>query len=334
MTGEESSMFDPGDSAAQHASKKRRMDGSPVGGKVADGKPDAFEKVPDSMDSSAVKTVGPEPELQDARHANEDAEMVDADGHAQAADTIDYTNTRAKGSPDVASTEKDNNVSMNDETNGLDISRTTEPPKHDTDDVAPPEVAPADLNSPKPSDTLPTDQDVAQRSHTTSPSATPPPPRRMTTRARALAAESNSASHSSNPTPPLSPTSTNTSLTIHPLFVVPDTAKPDRDSGLYPQEADETRRLLGLYTQKQEECVRSFEKMLRMLMKAEKMRQDVLEWCKAEGHVGEMSDGEDWYDREFWGLDDEGLRKGHDEDDEVGAQGIEEVRGKKTRRRA
>ena len=58
------------------------------------------------------------------------------------------------------------------------------------------------------------------------------------------------------------------------------------------------------------------------------MRKEVMKWCKAEGHVGEMSDGEDWYDREEWGLEED-LRKGQAEEEDE-----EERRGKKTRRRA
>lgn len=46
------------------------------------------------------------------------------------------------------------------------------------------------------------------------------------------------------------------------------------------------------------------------------MQEDVFEWCKAEGHVGELSDGEDWYDPEKWGLaEGEELKKGVDEDE-------------------
>lgn len=57
------------------------------------------------------------------------------------------------------------------------------------------------------------------------------------------------------------------------------------------------------------------------------MRQEVFKWAKAEAHVGEMSDGEDWYDREEWGLEGD-LVKGRDEEEEEG-----QVQGKKTTRR-
>ncbi|KKZ65736.1 hypothetical protein EMCG_08440, partial [[Emmonsia] crescens] len=53
-----------------------------------------------------------------------------------------------------------------------------------------------------------------------------------------------------------------------------------------------------------------------MLLGACRKKDMVWEWCKAEGHVGELSDGEDWYDREQWGLGEgEDLRKGADEDE-------------------
>lgn len=80
--------------------------------------------------------------------------------------------------------------------------------------------------------------------------------------------------------------------------------------------------------QKQEEVCRGAERLYEGLLKADRQRMTVFKWCKAEGHVGEMSDGEDWYDREEWGLDEEGLRKGHNDDDDEGV-----APGKKTRGR-
>ncbi|KAJ5684783.1 uncharacterized protein N7477_001128 [Penicillium maclennaniae] len=137
----------------------------------------------------------------------------------------------------------------------------------------------------------------------------PTPPRRMTTRARANANQDAG-----------SPTSTadtaSTLPTPHPLFLVPEGVRPDANFGLPAAEAEDTRRLLWSYIQKQEETVRGFEHMLDSLLRACHMKANVLEWCKAEGHVGEMSDGEDWYDREKWGLGEgEDLKKGTDEDE-------------------
>ena len=140
--------------------------------------------------------------------------------------------------------------------------------------------------------------------------SSPEPPRRMTTRAQANATNPNDGS-------PMSSTDTlGTFPTPHPLFLMPENVRPDANFGLPPAEAEETRRLLWSYIQKQEETVRGFDHMLKSLLRASRMRADVLEWCKAEGHVGEMSDGEDWYDREKWGLaENEDLKKGTDEDE-------------------
>ncbi len=152
---------------------------------------------------------------------------------------------------------------------------------------------------------------------------TKPSPRRMRTRAQAQAVTSpattdRTASPSSSVPPP-----------IHPLFIIPPSAIPSCDIGLPPTEAEETRRLLVLYVQKQEEVCRGANRLYEGLLNADRQRMTVFKWCKAEGHVGEMSDGEDWYDREEWGLEEEGLRKGHDDDDDDA--GV--TQGKKTRGR-
>lgn len=146
--------------------------------------------------------------------------------------------------------------------------------------------------------------------------SSPEPPRRMTTRARANA-ENPEDDSPANHSPTLSSdTLTSTLLGPHPLFLVPDSIRPGPNFGLPPNEAEDTRRLLWSYVQKQEETVRGFEHMLDSLLRACRMKDDVFEWCKAEGHLGEMSDGEDWYDREKWGLaEGEELKKGADEDD-------------------
>jgi hypothetical protein len=139
---------------------------------------------------------------------------------------------------------------------------------------------------------------------------------RMTTRARAQAA--------STPSPPHSPSSDVNA--IHPLFAFSADSIPDRDLGLPPNEAEETRMLLMAYVQKQEEIARATADLYRGLLQADRMRQDVFKWCKAEAHVGEMSDGEDWYDGEEWNLDQD-LLKGRDEEEDETA-----VAGKKSTR--
>lgn len=148
-----------------------------------------------------------------------------------------------------------------------------------------------------------------------------PPPRRMRTRAQAQAASEPAASSRTETPDAWVPPE------IHPLFLIPARAIPDTDFGLPPNEAEETRRLLMAYVQKQEEVVRGAEKLYESLMQAERQRNAVFKWCKAEGHVGEMSDGEDWYDKDEWGLEDD-LRKGHNDEEEDTA-----VAGKKTRGR-
>ncbi|KFX91526.1 hypothetical protein V490_05857 [Pseudogymnoascus sp. VKM F-3557] len=151
-----------------------------------------------------------------------------------------------------------------------------------------------------------------------------PEPRRMRTRAQAQAASDDNVRSRTR-----SLSSSSNDSFIHPFFLAPPSAIPDRDIGLPTQEADETRRLLQLFVQKQEEVCRGSEKLYEGLLKADRLRNDVMKWAKAEAHTGEngMSDGEDWYDMEEWNLDEE-LKKGQDEDDEDAA-----TTAKKTRTR-
>lgn len=105
---------------------------------------------------------------------------------------------------------------------------------------------------------------------------------------------------------------------VHPMFLPPTGAKPDRDLGLPEKEADDVRMLIALYVQKQEEVCRGTERLHEGLLRAERLRAEVLHWSKAEAHCGpnrDMSDGEDWYDKEEWGLVED-LKKGHDEEEE------------------
>ncbi|OOQ86225.1 hypothetical protein PEBR_22477 [Penicillium brasilianum] len=156
-----------------------------------------------------------------------------------------------------------------------------------------------------------TNEDDDERDTEMHDGSSPEPPRRMTTRAQANANNPSDGNQS-----PLSADDASFLQTPHPLFVIPENVRPDANFGLPPGEAEETRRLLWSYIQKQEETVRGFEHMLESLLRASHMKADVLEWCKAEGHVGELSDGEDWYDREKWGLaEGEDLKKGTDEDE-------------------
>ncbi|RFU35412.1 hypothetical protein B7463_g1000, partial [Scytalidium lignicola] len=152
-----------------------------------------------------------------------------------------------------------------------------------------------------------------------------PAPHRMRTRAQAQAAsDNNTISRNRSPTPE------SDEEVIHPYFLAPSWSRPERDLGLPQHEADDTRRLLQLYIQKQEEVCRGLQRLYEGLYRAERYRKLVLKWAKAEAHVGinrDMSDGEDWYDKEEWGLDAD-LKKGQDEEEEDAA-----TTAKKTRTR-
>ncbi|PVH83097.1 hypothetical protein DL98DRAFT_513389 [Cadophora sp. DSE1049] len=152
-----------------------------------------------------------------------------------------------------------------------------------------------------------------------------PATHRMRTRAQAQAASDNNTTRTGSASP-----DSGSDMFIHPIFLAPSSSRPDRNVGLPPPEADETRRLLQLYIQKQEEVCRGAQKVYDGLLKADRYRKLVMKWAKADGHVGlnrDMSDGEDWYDKEEWGLDED-LKKGQDEEEEDAA-----TTAKKTRTR-
>jgi hypothetical protein len=120
-------------------------------------------------------------------------------------------------------------------------------------------------------------------------------------------------------------------LFIHPLFRLPPAAHPNRNLGLPEHEAEEVRRLLLLYVQKQEEICRGTKRLYEGLLKADRYRKTVWRWAKAEAHCGpnrDMSDGEDWYDKEEWGLTED-LKKGEDEVEEDAAQPQKKTRNRK-----
>lgn len=150
-------------------------------------------------------------------------------------------------------------------------------------------------------------------------------PHRMRTRAQAQAASEKAAS---SRTRSISPASWIPPV-VHPLFLMPESARPDRDLGLPAGEAEEIRRMVMLFVQKQEEVCRGAERLYIGLLRADRMRKTVFKWCKAEGHVGEMSDGEDWYDKEEWGLDED-LRKGHDDEEDDATTQVKKTRGRRT----
>ena len=168
------------------------------------------------------------------------------------------------------------------------------------------------------------------------------PSHSMTTRARAR-----SPAQSRTPSP--SPSDSDTIPPVHPWYLIPGTSLPSRTMNLPQREADDTRQALLLYVQKQEHTVRLISTLHAGLQRADRLRSEIYRAAKADAHVGEMSDGEDWYDVEDWGLSRAGgelklgkdgvwgLEKGKDEVDEVGAVGGGEEegrRGGRGRRRA
>ena len=151
--------------------------------------------------------------------------------------------------------------------------------------------------------------------------ADPPPP--APTRTAAAEAPSAPAATATTPDEPF----------IHPLFLPPASARPERDVGLPEHEAEEVRRLLLLYVQKQEEICRGTQRLYEGLLRADRLRGTVWRWSKAEAHCGPgardvMSDGEDWYDKEEWGLTED-LKKGEDEVEEDTAQTQKKTRNRK-----
>lgn len=100
-----------------------------------------------------------------------------------------------------------------------------------------------------------------------------------------------------------------------------------------------------LYVQKQENIVRQLSTLYDGLQRADRLRWETYRACKAEGHmvpdgkggvVTEMSDGEDWYDAEDWGLTardlkDGKLEKGKDEVEDVAEEEGRRVGGRRRR---
>jgi hypothetical protein len=135
----------------------------------------------------------------------------------------------------------------------------------------------------------------------------------MTTRRRARSPSSEAAALDLPSSP--SPSDSLSTPAVHPWFIAPTASVSDRDLGLPNLEAEEARRLLLLYVQKQEQIVRSLEGLFQGLQKSDRLRRFVYKACKADGHVvpdgkgnfvTEMSDGEDWHDVADWGIVVEG----------------------------
>ena len=166
-------------------------------------------------------------------------------------------------------------------------------------------------------------------------SASPPVPTRRITRALAQTTNSN-VDGSAAPSAPVSPTLSSSSLDIHPLFLIrplrPDISQ-QSPFNLPPAEHTETLGLLTQYIQKQTAFVNTLTSVLHRLLQAERLRKTVFHWSKAEGHFGEMSDGEDWIDEAEWGLERGELKKGKGDEEELEVQDGYLGRGKGKRRR-
>jgi hypothetical protein len=169
----------------------------------------------------------------------------------------------------------------------------------------------------------------------------------MTTRARARSPQDEGASIPPSP----SPSSSASIPPIHPWFTAPTNSLPSSDLSLPLAEAEDTRKLLLLYCQKQEQTIRSLETLAFGLQKADRLRKFVYESAKASEHlvedgkgnlVTEMSDGEDWYDPAEWGLSELGglggvgwdgaLEKGKDEVEEPEEEGRKGIRRRRVTR--
>lgn len=228
---------------------------------------------------------------------NEGPEM-----HHEATNGIHLTATNKEADEDHAM----NDAVEHDQANGREISSLV--PPHGNGETNGDDIEPGSIRK-------------SIEPESSSASVSGQPQHRMTTRAKARTPPTPdpNASQSASPVSSSIPS-------LSSFYLAPPSALPDRDFGLPAPEAEETRRILLLYVQKQEEIVRNAESMLMGLLKADRARKEVWGWCKADRHVGTMSDGEDWYDKEEWGLKDD-LVKGKEEED------VEEEGGRKGRRR-
>jgi len=176
-------------------------------------------------------------------------------------------------------------------------------------------------------------RDDADESASNSASGTNAPSHAMTTRARARSPQ---LPHSPSP----SPSDSASVPSIHPWFLIPGNSLADRDLGLPLIEAEDTRKLLLLYVQKQENIVRQLSTLYDGLQRTDRLRREVYRACKAEAYVvpdgkggvqTEMSDGEDWYDVVDWGLRDGTLEKGKDEVEDLAEEEGRRVGGRRRR---
>ncbi|KAM6523572.1 hypothetical protein FSOLCH5_004189 [Fusarium solani] len=239
------------------------------------------------------------------KDAAEDADITMTDAETVGADDSHLDNAKDDKGETTETTEKDGAVQSSEAQNEgqepVDKADASEPSKGGPENGVDQHVNKGKEAGPGPAPTAATDDT-----------------RRQNELAEAIAQDVSMTSGGQDPT------------FVHPMFIAPSGAKPDRDVGLPEQEAEDIRRLLALYVQKQEEVCRGARRLFLGLLKADQLRKSVLHWSKAEAHSGvnrDMSDGEDWYDKEEWGLTED-LKKGQDEEEED-----TQTTGKKTRNR-
>lgn len=310
-------------SSGESPSKRRRVevDGLP------NGDVDGDVHIPDATDEVNATEEGVGAALHDSRNNGNDDSMLDGEGGDQDADVTmgDIDGPKTNGVHKQDEIGESNTVATRPEDLPNESGQQRDAiPNSDSNDPKLPDGATQDqlqdtTENPNPKENEDNNQD-------SSPISTPPLPTRRIT--RALAAEGATPQIASPP--PTSPTLSIQSPSLlepHPFFLLPQSLAtyhaphPSHPlplhlahSGLPPDELLETRKLLSLYIQKSEETIRGLESIYAKLVKAKRRRDLVWEWCVAEGHVGEMSDGEDWIDVDRWGLTREELRKGRDED--------------------
>jgi hypothetical protein len=245
---------------------------------------------------------------------------------------VESVENAAKEQPEVDGTAKSVIPDVTDKPSDAQTEENKAPekpeePKHEEQEEDPdttlvdPDAPPSDGPEP-PQENANADADKPDEQELAAPS-----PKRMRTRGQVQAA---AATETSTNRRSRSPSASDNTSFIHPYFLAPPSSYPIPNLCIPSLEADETRRMLQLYVQKQEEVVRGVERLFMGLLKADRMRKEVWEWAVAEGHRGEMSDGEDYFDCEAWGVDPAvGLKKGADEEGEV----EEDKQAKKTRGR-
>lgn len=243
------------------------------------------DKWPKDMDTSKIETTADAPAMPadvKAAHGIKSTDMATQDTDAEMTDIAPDPDTLTNGhigktDEAMSNGEKnENNGTNTEETNGTHHRENN--PGNDNDDTL---------------------------------SAQDQPSHAMTTRAKAKTPPTHEQSPDSGYNSPPHSLSLDD---VDAWFLAPAATMSDRDFGLPMSEAEDTRRMLILYVQKQEEIVRGTEKLMMGLLQADRKRKQVWQWCKAEGHVGELSDGEDWYDKEELGLSAD-LVKGKEEED-------------------